>query len=68
MCVFEGARAEAAMAEAAQLVAEQHRKRKFTDTSNFTLRCLVCQCGLVGEAGALEHAKKTGHGNFAEFQ
>ena len=32
------------------------------------LRCLVCQKGLVGEAGALEHAKSTGHANFCEFK
>jgi ubiquitin thioesterase OTU1 len=58
---------EAAMAEARALVAAEHKARKFTDTAGFTLRCLVCQCGLVGEAGALEHAKKTGHQNFAEY-
>lgn len=59
---------DAAMVEAERLVAEQHKARKFTDTSKFTLRCLVCQSGLVGEAGALEHAKKTGHANFCEFR
>ena len=40
------------MAEAHALVAEAHAARKFTDTAGFTLRCLVCQRGLVGEAGA----------------
>ena len=55
------------MAQAHALVEEAHRARKFTDTSGFTLRCLVCQAGLVGEAGALEHAKKTGHANFSEY-
>ena len=55
------------MERAKALCAEQHRARQFTDTSNFTLRCLVCQEGLVGQKGAQEHAEKTGHTNFAEF-
>ena len=45
-----------------------HAARKFTDTAKFDLRCLVCQCGLVGEKGAMEHAKKTGHTNFSEYK
>jgi len=59
---------ESVLSEARALAAEAQSARKFTDTSAFTLRCLVCQCGLVGENGALEHAKKTGHTNFAEFK
>ena len=42
--------------------------RKFTDTGNFTLRCLVCQRGLVGQEGAMAHAKETGHSNFCEYK
>mmetsp|Transcript_24102 Transcript_24102/g.61600 ORF Transcript_24102/g.61600 Transcript_24102/m.61600 type:complete len:142 (-) Transcript_24102:541-966(-) len=68
ICTFDAATMDAAMAEASILVAEAYKARKFTDTSNFTLRCLVCQKGLVGEAGALEHAKSTGHANFTEYQ
>lgn len=59
---------EGVMGEASRLVAEQHRARKFTDTSAFTLRCLVCQCGLKGQEGALAHAKESGHTNFAEYR
>lgn len=66
--VFDALAVDGVMAEAQVLVAEQHRRRKFTDTSSFTLRCLVCQQGLVGEAGALDHAKSTGHANFCEFK
>ena len=66
--VFDAHTVDVAMVEAHSLVAEQHGLRKFTDTSKFTLRCLVCQKGLVGEAGALEHAKSTGHANFCEFK
>ncbi|KAJ4833022.1 OTU protein [Turnera subulata] len=43
---------------ALNLVKEQHRKRSYTDTSNFTLRC--------GEA--VEHAQATGHVNFQEYR
>ena len=68
VCVFNVAKeGEAIMAEARMLVKEAHKKRAFTDTAKFTLRCLVCQEGLVGEKGAMEHAKKTGHGNFCEY-
>eukprot|EP00928_Gymnodinium_smaydae_P036323 TRINITY_DN2540_c0_g1_i1.p2 TRINITY_DN2540_c0_g1~~TRINITY_DN2540_c0_g1_i1.p2 ORF type:complete len:209 (-),score=51.93 TRINITY_DN2540_c0_g1_i1:47-673(-) len=58
---------EVAMAEARAVAEEAKRTRNFTDTANFTLRCLVCQKGLVGQADAVEHAKSTGHTNFAEY-
>jgi ubiquitin thioesterase OTU1 len=50
------------------LVKDWHRKRKFTDTANFTLRCGVCQIGVVGQKEAVEHAQATGHVNFQEFK
>ncbi|KAL8162547.1 hypothetical protein V2J09_014036 [Rumex salicifolius] len=46
---------------------EQQMKRKFTDTANFTLRCGVCQMGVIGQKEAVEHAKATGHANFQEY-
>jgi len=49
------------------LVREQHLARSFTDTANFSLRCLVCQKGLKGESEAVSHAKETGHANFGEY-
>ena len=58
----------AVMDRAAAVCAEQHRAKQFTDTSNFTLRCLVCQEGLQGQTDATEHAKKTGHTNFSEYR
>merc|ERR1712224_232801 len=54
-------------AKTAVFVAEEHKQRKFTDTANFTLRCLVCQQGLRGEDEATQHAKATGHTNFSEY-
>ena len=62
-----GPAAEVADAKARALVAKAHAARQFTDTANFTLRCLVCQKGLVGEKEAVEHAKSTGHQNFGEY-
>jgi ubiquitin thioesterase OTU1 len=56
-----------AMEAAQKLVAQMHSAKQFTDTANFTLRCMVCQQGLHGEKGAQEHAKQTGHVNFAEY-
>jgi ubiquitin thioesterase OTU1 len=53
---------------AQDVVEEAHRARNFTDTGNFTLRCGVCQKGVVGQTEAVEHAKATGHANFQEYQ
>ncbi|XP_011079420.1 ubiquitin thioesterase OTU1 isoform X2 [Sesamum indicum] len=53
---------------ALNLVKDQQRKRSYTDTSNFTLRCGVCQIGLVGQKEAMEHARATGHVNFQEYR
>ncbi|CAI9088404.1 OLC1v1022714C1 [Oldenlandia corymbosa var. corymbosa] len=50
------------------LVKEQQRKRSFTDTANFTLRCGVCQIGVKGQKEAVEHAQATGHVNFQEYK
>eukprot|EP00252_Welwitschia_mirabilis_P022697 TRINITY_DN6223_c0_g1_i1.p1 TRINITY_DN6223_c0_g1~~TRINITY_DN6223_c0_g1_i1.p1 ORF type:complete len:211 (-),score=32.68 TRINITY_DN6223_c0_g1_i1:42-674(-) len=53
---------------AENLVKENQRMRSYTDTGNFTLRCGVCQLGVVGENGAMEHAQATGHVNFQEYR
>ncbi|CAK7338494.1 unnamed protein product, partial [Dovyalis caffra] len=37
---------------ALNLVKEQQRKRSYTDTANFTLRCGVCQIGVIGQKAA----------------
>merc|ERR1712060_972529 len=51
-----------------RVVKQLQAAKQFTDTQQFTLRCLVCQQGLVGEKDAVEHAKATGHQNFAEYK
>ena len=56
------------MAEAAALARRAQQAGKFTDTARFTLRCLVCQRGLTGQAEAVAHAKASGHTNFSEFK
>ncbi|XP_068638657.1 OVARIAN TUMOR DOMAIN-containing deubiquitinating enzyme 2-like isoform X2 [Aristolochia californica] len=53
---------------ALNLVKDAQRKRSYTDTANFTLRCGVCQIGLVGQKEAVEHAQATGHVNFQEYR
>lgn len=50
------------------LCTQEHQRKAYTDTSNFTLRCLVCQQGLKGQLEAAQHAKETGHANFSEFR
>lgn len=52
---------------AQELASEAKACRQFTDTSNFSLRCLVCQKALKGETEAQEHAKQTKHINFGEY-
>lgn len=49
------------------LAREAQAARQFTDTGSFTLRCLVCQAGLVGQEDAVKHATETGHQNFSEY-
>uniref|UniRef100_A0A0D6R2I4 Ubiquitin thioesterase OTU n=1 Tax=Araucaria cunninghamii TaxID=56994 RepID=A0A0D6R2I4_ARACU len=53
---------------AESLVEETKRKRDYTDTANFTLRCGVCQKGVIGQKEAVEHAQATGHINFQEYR
>uniref|UniRef100_A0A6B2EKI8 Ubiquitin thioesterase OTU n=1 Tax=Phlebotomus kandelakii TaxID=1109342 RepID=A0A6B2EKI8_9DIPT len=52
--------------QAEQLAKEAQASKQFTDVNRFTLRCLVCDCHLVGQAEAQVHAKSTGHANFGE--
>ncbi|OQR76037.1 ubiquitin thioesterase OTU1-like [Tropilaelaps mercedesae] len=54
------------LASALEVAHEAKRSGQFTDMQNFTLRCLVCNRGVVGQAGAQAHAKSTGHSNFGE--
>lgn len=61
-CATDGAEASVRA-----LAARAHAARQYTDTANFTLRCLVCQKGIKGENEAREHAKATGHQNFGEY-
>jgi ubiquitin thioesterase OTU1 len=55
------------LAEAVALARAMRERHEFTDLEAFTLRCGVCAQGVVGEAGALAHAKATSHTNFTEY-
>jgi len=71
VCSFptaDGAALATVMAQAAEVVAAARAARAFTDTARFTIRCLVCQQGLAGEAEAVAHAQATGHTNFSEYK
>jgi len=54
--------------QALKIAKEMNAKKKFTDTSKYSLVCLVCRQGLTGNADAASHAQKTGHVNFAQNQ
>jgi len=53
---------------ASQLVSQLKERHYYTDTATFDLRCAVCGVGLKGEAGAREHAMRTGHVEFGEYR
>ncbi|WOL17777.1 ubiquitin thioesterase OTU1 [Canna indica] len=53
---------------ALNLVKDAQRRRNYTDVASFTLRCGVCQIGLVGQQEAVAHAQATGHVNFQEYR
>lgn len=57
-----------AFSKARNVAEEAKKKKEYTDVAKFDLRCLVCQKGLVGQKEAVEHAKSTGHQNFAEYK
>lgn len=54
------------LAAAKELCKELKRRRYYTDTASFSLKCKQCGKGLTGEKEAVQHAKQTGHGDFGE--
>ena len=62
-----GPEAEEVDAKARAVVDEAHRARAFTDVANFTLRCLVCQKGLVGEKDGGGARQVGGAPEFSEY-
>ena len=59
---------DAVLSQALEIGAEAKSCRQFTNVSNFTLRCLVCQTLLRGQKDAMEHRRRTGHSNFGEVR
>ena len=58
--------AVSSLEQVSKLAEQLTAKGKFTDLSQFDLRCLECREPL-NTAQAMAHAKQTGHTNFAEF-
>ena len=54
------------LSQAMELASEAKASRQFTDVGKFSLRCLICDKKLTGQAEAQEHATKTSHINFGE--
>ncbi|KAI7868574.1 hypothetical protein BDF14DRAFT_1880830 [Spinellus fusiger] len=53
---------------ATQLAAALRQAHHYTDVANFSLKCQICQKGLVGEKDAQVHATSTGHTQFVEYK
>ncbi|TKY87541.1 hypothetical protein EX895_003555 [Sporisorium graminicola] len=51
---------------AKEVCRELKRRRYYTDTASFSLKCKTCGTKLTGEKEAVQHAKQTGHGDFGE--
>ena len=49
-----------------ELFKEAKAAHQYTDTTGFTLKCLVCGVKMKGEAEAQQHAMSTKHTNFSE--
>ena len=45
---------------------EAKAAHQYTDTTGFTLKCLVCGTRMKGEAEAQQHAMTTKHTHFSE--
>ena len=45
---------------------EAKAAHQYTDTTGFTLKCLVCGVKMKGEAEAQQHTVSTKHTNFSE--
>ncbi|KAI8970201.1 hypothetical protein BDF20DRAFT_111541 [Mycotypha africana] len=52
---------------AQELVSHFKAMHLFTDIANFSIRCEQCKIGLRGEKDAQEHATRTGHTSFVEY-
>ncbi|GAA6004524.1 hypothetical protein JCM10207_000917 [Rhodosporidiobolus poonsookiae] len=65
--IFQRDGQEHLLKAAQDLVAQLRAQHAYTDTATFTLRCGICREGLQGEKEAREHAKRTGHTSFTEY-
>lgn len=54
------------LAQAQEIATEARQSRQFTDVTNFSIKCLICQRMFTGQSEAQQHAKASGHINFGE--
>ncbi|XP_074605848.1 ubiquitin thioesterase OTU1-like isoform X3 [Acropora palmata] len=54
------------LTEALEIAAAAKKRRQFTNLSQFSVRCLVCNTLLSGQQATQAHAVSTGHTNFGE--
>ena len=60
------ARDEVMLEAARRLCGELRKKRYYTDTQRFDVKCNLCGWKGAGERGAVRHAEETGHVDFGE--
>jgi hypothetical protein len=63
---FESSELEAVTKGVKELLAALKKSGKYTDLRKFTLRC-ECGVGIIGQQGAVEHTRFTGHSNYSEY-
>ncbi|KAJ1503009.1 hypothetical protein HMI54_008487 [Coelomomyces lativittatus] len=56
------------LTHALELAMTFHKEHRYTNQSEFSLRCDQCHLALVGHTEALAHAKQTGHSQFVEYK
>ena len=64
--IFEPFIKDDVLPQAVRLCEKLQEKHYYTDTAGFQVKCNQCGAICIGELGAQEHAKKTGHYDFGE--
>lgn len=54
------------LVQAQEIATEARQSYQFTDVTNFSIKCLICQRMFTGETEAQQHARASGHINFGE--
>ncbi|VDI21883.1 ubiquitin thioesterase OTU1 [Mytilus galloprovincialis] len=56
------------LGQAQEIATEARQARQYTDVTNFSIKCLICQRMFTGQSEAQKHAKASGHVSFGEVK